>query len=519
MIFKNENYDHKTQIKIKPNAFLVLFTSTLIVDFASILYIHDIINKNILIHFFLTVFWHAIFCLLLTLPLLFIKKQKTIYSIFIFIVIIPFTLLEFLHIVVYNAVFHESSYITLSAFNKDIAYDFFYTYLELYHLLVILFFLSFLAIIYKLNIRFLKPSNRILIIISIVLTPFFFRFNIAYFNSIPTIRMTKVWIDYRESCNKLINQTNVPIDSNTILKSKNLGKELHIIVIGESTSATHMSLFGYNRNTNPLLSIIKNELLLFNNVHTEKVHTIESLLDVFTFKLENNTSSTLIDVFNASGYHTYWLSNQPYFEKSITPVTIISKRSNDSKFINPINLKGTDYKVLKPFKHLIKNLKKDKQIIVVHLKGTHTPYEKHYPKKFNKFINGTSKFGENAVKTINYYDNAILYNDYILSRLINIVKSKSNYSVSLTYFSDHGDEVYDNRNFFGHNQALLPSIQMTHVPCFIWLNEKMKKRTFFANSNFNSEKKLKNISNTLLDLYQIEFKPIPKTDSYFYEKH
>ncbi|MEY3237766.1 MAG: hypothetical protein RI883_1867, partial [Bacteroidota bacterium] len=214
-----------------------------------------------------------------------------------------------------------------------------------------------------------------------------------------------------------------------------------------------------------------------------------------------------------------WLSNQPYFEKSITPVTIISKRSNDSKFINPINLKGTDYKVLKPFKHLIKNLKKDKQIIVVHLKGTHTPYEKHYPKKFNKFINGTSKFGENAVKTINYYDNAILYNDYILSRLINIVKSKSNYSVSLTYFSDHGDEVYDNRNFFGHNQALLPSIQMTHVPCFIWLNEKMKKRTFFANSNFNSEKKLKNISNTLLDLYQIEFKPIPKTDSYFYEKH
>jgi len=518
MMFKNENSDIKTPIKIKPNVFLVLFTSMLIVDYFSILHINDAINKNMLVHFCLTVFWHATFCFLLTFSLLFIKKLKTIYIVFLFIVFIPFSLVEFLHIVVYNAVFHETSYITLSAINKNIAYDFFYTYMEWYHLIVVLFYLCFLGVIYKLNMRFSKPSNRTLIIALIVLTPFFFRFNLDYIKSIPTFRMIKVWIGYKESYNNLLNQSNVPIDRNAIWKSDKLGKELHIIVIGESTSATHMKLFGYHRNTNPLLSKIKNELILFNNVHTEKVHTIESLQDVLTFQMKNNMTSTLIDVFNASGYHTYWLSNQPYFEKSITPVTIISKRSNDSKFLNPINSQGTDYQMLKPFKYLIKNLKNDKQVIVVHLKGTHTPYEKYYPKNFKKFNDGTSKFGKNANEVINHYDNAILYNDYVLSRLINIAKSKANYAVSLTYFSDHGDEVYDNRNYFGHNQALLPSKQMTHVPCFIWLNEKMKKSTPATSNYFNSPKKLKNISNTLLDLYQIEFKPIPKTDSYFTDK-
>lgn len=518
MSLKTDIYSLKDQHKIKFNVFFILFTSMLLVDYYSIIHISNRLENSLIIHFLLTTFWHGAFCLLLTLPLAYIKKFKIVYSITILLLFIPPSLIEFLHLVIYGAVFHESSYITLTATNNNITYDFFYTYTKWYHIIVILIYLLVLVLILKLKLQFSKPSKRILIITLIVFTPFVFRFNLNYIKSIPTFRMIKVWVDYKKSYNDLLNQTNIPIDKKSIIKDNKLGKELHVIVIGESTSASHMGLYGYTRNTNPLLIKIKNDLIIFNNVHTDKVHTIESLKDVFTFSLINNKTSTLIDVFNASGYHTFWLSNQPYFEESITPVTIISKRSNDSKFLDPINFRGTDARIINPFKDLIRNVTNDKQIIIVHLKGTHTPYEKYYPKKFNQFKGGNSKFGNHANEIINHYDNAILYNDYIISRLINIVKSKTDYAVSLTYFSDHGDEVYDKRDYFGHNQALLPSTQMTHVPCFIWLNERMKKNSTITNGSFNSPKKLKNISNTLLDLYQIEFKPIPKTDSYFIDK-
>ncbi|MBI2259715.1 MAG: phosphoethanolamine transferase [Flavobacteriia bacterium] len=349
----------------------------------------------------------------------------------------------------------------------------------------------------------------------ILLSPLLIRFNLSYITNIPTIRMIKAWIDFNASYNKLKNASNEPLNKNTILIKNKTRKELHIIVIGESTSAHHMSLYGYKRKTNPLLSKIKNELILFTNVHTEKVHTIESLQDILTFSINNKKKSSIIDILNISGFYTCWLSNQPYFEKSNTPVTIISKRSKYSKFINPINSIATDYHVLKHFRKLIKKNEHKKQVIFVHLKGTHTPYKKNYSKKFDKFKNINSKFGEKAGLIINQYDNSVLFNDYIVYQLIKNLKFYKDFSISLTYFSDHGDEVYDYRFFVGHNQALLPSKYMTNVPCFIWLNNKMKNEYSYSKYQFKNKLKLRHITNTLLDLYQIDCIYFPKRFSFF----
>ena len=57
----------------------------------------------------------------------------------------------------------------------------------------------------------------------------------------------------------------------------------HIVVIGESTSRLHMSLYGYERQTNPKLESMKKELKIFNNVFASRPNTIESLEQVLTF--------------------------------------------------------------------------------------------------------------------------------------------------------------------------------------------------------------------------------------------
>ena len=59
-------------------------------------------------------------------------------------------------------------------------------------------------------------------------------------------------------------------------------EETHVIIVGESISRLHMSLYGYNRNTNPLLKKINGELLVYKNVISPHAYTTGSLRKALT---------------------------------------------------------------------------------------------------------------------------------------------------------------------------------------------------------------------------------------------
>ena len=76
--------------------------------------------------------------------------------------------------------------------------------------------------------------------------------------------------------------------------------------------------------------------------------------------------------------------------------------------------------------------------------GTHGPYWRRYPEEFNRFRGpipvadiGGSRIDEKASDQINTYDNAVLYNDYVVSTLIEELRAQQGVS-SLSYLSDHG---------------------------------------------------------------------------------
>ncbi len=87
-----------------------------------------------------------------------------------------------------------------------------------------------------------------------------------------------------------------------------------VVVIGESTTKQHMGLYGYYRNTNPLLNSIKDELLVFNDVIASNVHTIEALNKALTLKDKINykpkANTSIVQLANQAGFETYWVSNQ-----------------------------------------------------------------------------------------------------------------------------------------------------------------------------------------------------------------
>jgi len=91
--------------------------------------------------------------------------------------------------------------------------------------------------------------------------------------------------------------------------------------------------------------------------------------------------------------------------------------------------------------------RKGKDILIVfHQMGNHGPeYYKRYPKEFEKFkpICMTGELKDCTKEEIdNSYDNAILYTDYFLSNIIDLLKNHDNdRATAMLYVSDHGESL------------------------------------------------------------------------------
>lgn len=295
--------------------------------------------------------------------------------------------------------------------------------------------------------------------------------------------------------------------------------ETYIIVIGESTSRKHMGLYGYSRQTTPLLQSISDDLFIFDNVTTPNTHTLTSLEKVLTLGTTENIDlkykGNFIQLFNQAGFETYWLSNQKPTGIWDNFITGISNSAHKKVFFNISGDKSPyDEVVLSSMNNIIKDNKK-KQLIVLHLMGTHLTYEDRYPNSFEKFRDKPkTKFQSDfAFKTINAYDNAILYQDFILYSVINKIKQKRGKNAVL-FISDHGEEVFDSIDFFGHTESK-GTKTMYDIPFILWMSkDKIKEENelvFDVKRKYSTE----NLIFTIADLASLKFKNFEASKSIF----
>ncbi|MGA1000692.1 MAG: phosphoethanolamine transferase CptA [Methylophilaceae bacterium] len=305
----------------------------------------------------------------------------------------------------------------------------------------------------------------------------------------------------------------------------------HIVVIGESTSRLHMSLYGYERQTNPKLESIKKELKIFNNVFASRPNTIESLEQVLTFANQEHpdlykTKPSLMAILKQAGYKLYWISNQQTLTTRNTMLTSFAKQTDEQYFLNNARSQNSysfDEKVFDPLERVLNN-NDEKKIIFVHLIGTHMSYQYRYPKNFSQFTTAeflNPEIPKNHIERINHYDNAILYNDSVVYHLIQSLKAKQIKNSSLVYFSDHGEEVYDvgSHEFQGRNEAA-PTLGMYAIPFFFWvgpdeaLNRHFKDRAILIRQHDNAD-----FIYTYLDFLGISFDGFLPHESLINQNH
>ena len=253
----------------------------------------------------------------------------------------------------------------------------------------------------------------------------------------------------------------------------------YVVVIGESESRVNMNCYGYKEKNTPFQTNLmkQNNSIFFKNAFSNHTHTVPVLEYALTSKnqYENRNLGTkdivsLLEVAKYSlGYHTVWISNQNKIGIYDNPISVIAD-SADEKFWTHSYSKtysATPYdENLLPFLDNLK-LSKDKNLIFVHLMGSHVSYVDRYPASYSKF--------NSESEVVNTYNNSIYYNDHILDLILQSAKKLPNFK-GMLYFSDHGDDAVTQKY---HNSADF-TYPMAEIP--FWM--------YFSDSYINDHKEI-----------------------------
>ena len=255
--------------------------------------------------------------------------------------------------------------------------------------------------------------------------------------------------------------------------------QVFVLIVGESLSKNRMSLYGYPRETTPLFEK-REDIFVFGNVVSPHTHTFASLREIFTFHDSESPDDfwvrhgSLVELFNQAGFTSFWLSNQPAIDMWGTQTVIFSLSSAYRTFA-PGNELTFDENLFQEFYRALE-VEDEKKFIVIHLHGNHWPY-KNATERFHKFTDDTGIPKEDwrtpeMIEKMNRYDNTVLYNDFVVNHIIDTLKEKNLYS-SIVYFADHGEEIYDFRDYMGHAEVK-GSKYMFEVPFIVWMSDKFK---------------------------------------------
>ena len=263
-------------------------------------------------------------------------------------------------------------------------------------------------------------------------------------------------------------------------------KQVHILIIGESLRYDHLGINHYSRNTTPQLSK-KENLISFNNttscgyMTTFAVPLLLTGLPPDSF-LVHSRHKSILSVFDEVGFSTYWITHQTDYSGNIWVHSLDADKSYNlfADFRSTRNTR-LDIELVDTLK-LVLDKPVDKKFIGIHTLGSHYSYSSRYPDEFdvytpsNKEISSRISNKKYKQVLINSYDNSVLYTDMIIDSVINMV-SRLNVVGSVTYVSDHGDDLFDaDRDRCDHGQGAPPSKYVAHIPFLIWYSPKLAAR-------------------------------------------
>ena len=259
-------------------------------------------------------------------------------------------------------------------------------------------------------------------------------------------------------------------------------RELIILVVGEAARADHFSLNGYGRDTNPLLE--KLDVTSFTNAWSSGTSTAASVPCMFSVYNRADcdyrneaTTENLLDVLKHAGVNVLWRDNNSSSKGVARRVPYQDFRKPAT---NPVcDAECRDVGMLSGLQEYIEQHASGDILIVLHQMGNHGPaYYKRYPTSFERFtpVCKSRQLNEcSREEIINAYDNAILYTDYFLSRVIELLeKNTGKFETAMLYLSDHGESLGEGGLYLhGLPYFIAPDVQK-HIAFITWFGKSFR---------------------------------------------
>ncbi|WP_066458575.1 phosphoethanolamine transferase [Castellaniella caeni] len=253
------------------------------------------------------------------------------------------------------------------------------------------------------------------------------------------------------------------------------GRQVYVLVVGESSQRGHWQLFGYPRATNPELSTEPN-LVPISRMVSAFTQTMTALPVMLTRKPATAPGTalwpeaSLVRAMREAGFETWWISNQYPTGPYDSTVAVYASEAEHVRWLNysALNQGGNvDGALLAPLRQAIAGAHGN-LFIVLHMLGSHEAYDARYPADFAHFKPVESQRDTQVPdwqRTLNSYDNTIRYTDFVLARIIDTLKAS--HAISALWFaSDHGETLpsptCDER---GHGHQNRPEYQ---IPALFW---------------------------------------------------
>ena len=295
-----------------------------------------------------------------------------------------------------------------------------------------------------------------------------------------------------------------------------VGRELVIVVVGETARADHFSLNGYARETNPLLGK-RSDIVSFTKVSSCATATRFSVPCMFAevgrsdfdHKVADKTENVL-DILKRTGAQVLWRDNNSS-SKGVADRVVYEDFMSPER--NPIcDPECRDVGMLKGLGDFIKAQTDGDILIVLHSMGSHGPaYYERVPTAFQKFqpICETNQLDQCTDEQIrNSYDNTILYTDYFLNQTLEFLKQYDDrFETAMLYVSDHGESLGEAGLYLHGMPYLLAPDAQKHVPMLLWFGaqhtdldiERLRKQK-------GAELSHDNLFHTLLGMFEVTSK-------------
>lgn len=314
--------------------------------------------------------------------------------------------------------------------------------------------------------------------------------------------------------NRLSNTTKAitPLGEDARISVTDTDRELIILVVGESARADRFSLNGYSRKTNPLLA--SEDVISLSSVHSCGTSTAYSVPCMFSIlgkdqysDSKGQSTENLLDVLRHAGVNVLWRDNNSSSQGVADRVDFQDYKTSAVNSVCDIECR--DEGMLAGLQKYIDGKQKGDILIVLHQMGNHGPaYYKRYPASFEKFKPSclTNQISECTNEEIsNGYDNAILYTDYFLSKVITLLKhNDSLFETAMVYMSDHGESLGEYGVYLhGLPYTMAPEVQK-HVATLFWFGENYhinrNSLRLKASQDFSHD----NLFHTILGMMEVE---------------